>query len=352
MERFWKKKTLVSFILALFIVAIHNNTVVLFSAMDSRPDLIFITEFFNNLFSLTITRVAVPLFFVLSGVCFFRDHEKGMYVKKIKSRIRTLFVPYLFWNGFLMAVIVLVSHTSCGKFLSFPDPILPTWKMMINGILFFRFNNAFWFVYALILLVMITPIINFLMREKWTGAISCALALMIPALFPKQFAAIFQGQFYSSIFFYFAGCFLGKYYFRFFSQKANQKKIILSGIVCSLFVILKLAELYDLIHIHEIIMNIVLLTAAIAFWFVCDCFTEKIKMKPFMNDSFMLYALHPFIGNVFTNLMVLCWGKNFALAIPLHILTYILTVVFSLALAGLLKHSVPRSYGVISGNRG
>ncbi len=352
MERFWKKKTLVSFILALFIVAIHNNTIVSFSAASNRPSLIFIGELFNNLFSLTITRVAVPLFFILSGVCFFRNYEKGMYAKKLKGRIKTLFAPYLFWNGLLMAVIILCSHTPCKKLLSFSNPIVPTWRMAIEGILFFRFNNAFWFIYALILLVMITPVIDFLMRKKWTGAIACALALAIPTLFSKQFSVIFQGQFYSAIFFYFAGCFLGRYYFRSFSQKADRKKTVISGIVCGLFVILKLAELYNFIHVHEAIMNIILLAAAMAFWFICDCFTEKIKMKSFMNDSFMLYALHPFIGNIFTNLIILWWGQKTALAIPSYILAYILTVSISLFLAESLKRFAPRLYGVISGNRG
>lgn len=352
MGRFWKKKAMVSFLLALFIVAIHNNTIVLFSAMGSRPDLIFTAELFNRLFSLTITRVAVPLFFVLSGVCFFRNYEKGMYIKKLKSRIKTLFVPYLFWNGFFMAIIILLSHTLCGKFLSFPNPIVPTGKTVVAGILFFRFNNAFWFVYALILLVLITPAINILMRRKWSGAISCALALLIPALFSKPFTAIFQGQFYSAIFFYFAGCFLGKYDFLSFSQKASQKKMAVSGIVCILFVILKIAMFYDFIHLPEIIMNVVLLAAAIAFWFVCDCFVEKIKMKSFLNDSFMLYALHPFIGNIFTNQIVSCWGEKTALAIPSYILVYAFTIGVSLALAELLKHFAPRLYGVIAGNRG
>ncbi len=170
--------------------------------------------------------------------------------------------------------------------------------------------------------------------------------------FSKPFVMIFQGNFYSAIFFYFIGCFLGKYYFEFFSQKTDKKQMIVSGIVCLLFVILKMAELYDFIRVNEVIMNIILLAAAMAFWVICDCFTDKIKMKSFMNDFFMLYALHPIIGSVFTNRIVQCWGDKMGLAIPSCILTYVLTVVISLLLAEFLKHYVPRLYRVISGNRG
>ncbi len=352
MERFWNKKTVVSFILALFIAAIHNNTIVSFSAAGNSAPLIFTAELFNNLFSLTITRVAVPLFFVLSGACFFRNYEKGMYLKKIKSRIKTLFVPYLFWNTFLMAVIILLSYTSFRKLLSFSAAIVPTGRMIAEGIIWFRFNNAFWFIYALIILVVITPLIDLCMRKKSTGYVSCVLALIIPAVFSKQFVAIFQGQFYSAIFFYFVGCLIGRYYFDFFSKKAGKKQIMVSVIVCVLFVILKVAEIYTFISVDELVMNIVLLAAAMAFWTACDCFADKIKMRSFMSNSFMLYALHPFIGTVISNLIVQLWGEKTVLAIPSYILAYVLTVGSSLALAELLKHCVPKLYRVVSGNRG
>ncbi len=190
------------------------------------------------------------------------------------------------------------------------------------------------------------------MRKKWTGYVSCVLAFIIPAVFSKQFVAIFQGNFYSAIFFYFVGCLIGRYYFDFFSKKTGKKQKIASSIVCVLFVALKMAELYNFICVNELVMNIVLLAAAMAFWTVCDRFAEKVKLKSFMNNSFMLYALHPFIGTVISNLIVLCWGEKTVLAIPSYILVYVLTVVLSLSLAELLKHYIPRLYRVVSGNRG
>ena len=56
-------------------------------------------EFFHCLFVNIITRVAVPLFFVFSGYLFFyknRSFTFGTYFMKLKKRVRSLLVPYLF----------------------------------------------------------------------------------------------------------------------------------------------------------------------------------------------------------------------------------------------------------------
>lgn len=352
MERFWDKKTIVSFILALFIAAIHNDTIAAFSTMGGDPSLLFIARAFDALSSLTLTRVAVPLFFILSGVCFFRDHERMLYAKKIKSRIRTLLIPYLFWNGTLMAILILLSHTPYRGLVSLSAPIVPTWRMIVEGLIWFRSNNPFWFLYALILLTVSTPLIGLLMQKRWTGYAACALALIVPAIFPGPFTVVFQGRFYPSIFFYVVGCFLGRYHFAFFSQRFGKRQRIVSACICALFVVLKMAELYAVIRIHAVILDILSLAAALAFWILCDLFVEKIEIRPYMRDSFMLYALHPVIGTVLTNLTVSCWGERTAAAIPAAISVYALTISLSLFLAGALRQHVPRLYRVISGNRG
>lgn len=50
-------------------------------------------------FSETLPHVAVPLFLHFSGYLFFKEGEfdKTLYLRKLKSRFRTLFVPYIIW---------------------------------------------------------------------------------------------------------------------------------------------------------------------------------------------------------------------------------------------------------------
>lgn len=46
-----------------------------------------------------LARIAVPLFFFISGFLFFyhSDFSKEIYRKKLKKRIRTLLIPYMFY---------------------------------------------------------------------------------------------------------------------------------------------------------------------------------------------------------------------------------------------------------------
>lgn len=61
------------------------------------------------LFSNVIGRFSVPMFFIISGFLFFRSgiFNKGTYMAKLRSRVKTLLIPYLLWNliGFLYFVI-------------------------------------------------------------------------------------------------------------------------------------------------------------------------------------------------------------------------------------------------------
>ena len=59
-----------------------------------------VSRFVQEYFSQSLARVAVPLFFVISGYLLFQGYEPrfDVYKKKIASRIYTLLVPFVFWN--------------------------------------------------------------------------------------------------------------------------------------------------------------------------------------------------------------------------------------------------------------
>ena len=53
------------------------------------------------LFSEGICRVAVPIFFLVSGYLFFVKLEEwntNIWIDKLKKRVKTLLIPYVLWN--------------------------------------------------------------------------------------------------------------------------------------------------------------------------------------------------------------------------------------------------------------
>ncbi len=73
-----------------------------FSSLDlSQPSGLDFYNFFRVSISKVLTHVCVPVFFFISGSLFFIGLEKWskiVYLKKIKKRIKSLFVPFLLWN--------------------------------------------------------------------------------------------------------------------------------------------------------------------------------------------------------------------------------------------------------------
>lgn len=62
-------------------------------------------DIISKLFSGLIPSSCVPLFFLISGFLFFwkvKDFSLKTYGKKIKNRLRTLVIPYLIWNTFMI----------------------------------------------------------------------------------------------------------------------------------------------------------------------------------------------------------------------------------------------------------
>ena len=80
-----------------------------------------INEFIQTLISQELARCAVPLFFLMSGYLFFSGAawSTEKYKTKIRSRISTLLIPFLFWNILvLMLFAAAQSHPKTAPFIS------------------------------------------------------------------------------------------------------------------------------------------------------------------------------------------------------------------------------------------
>lgn len=63
-----------------------------------------------------IAKIAVPAFFLISGFLFFlnvNNWEKQVYVSKLKSRSKTLLLPYILWNALPILLIVILNIYYC-----------------------------------------------------------------------------------------------------------------------------------------------------------------------------------------------------------------------------------------------
>lgn len=115
-----------------------------------------------------ITRVAVPLFFVFSGYLFFyknRSFTSGTYFMKLKKRVRSLLVPYLFWITLLALYYVILDRFVLEE---------PLYLTSVDGLysIFYNFNKTgypisiqFWYIRDLMVTILLSPIIYWLIKK-------------------------------------------------------------------------------------------------------------------------------------------------------------------------------------------
>lgn len=115
----------------------------------------------------TIARVAVPLFFMMSGFLFFRGgaFSAAIYQGKLRSRVKSLLIPFLFWNLALFALVAVGQHVPrLAPF--FNGQNLPLIAMSpfqivdaVIGITRFPTAYQFWFIRDLMTLVILSPLL-------------------------------------------------------------------------------------------------------------------------------------------------------------------------------------------------
>ena len=167
------------------------------------------TYFLEFVFS-TFTRVAVPVFFVISGYLLFKHYN----ISKIARRTRTVFVPFLLWSIITIAVFAFLQHV---PFLSsyFNNQFQLTFESVFTRTFIKPLNGALWFLRDLYILVLISPIIWRINQNKFCSHVVLLCLFIIWIIQPVRFLTE------SGLFFY-----LGTY---FASRKELKFNLKLNG---------------------------------------------------------------------------------------------------------------------------
>lgn len=159
-----------SFIATILVIYIHTYNVDMYglATKDGLSTSLLIS--FEILISHFLAKGAVPMFFFISAFLFYHNftnkyNRYHWYREKLRKRIKTLIIPYFFWN-LIAYIIFLLPH-----FFSFLRPVMRQWIRNINttdflfSIIFYKYNYVFWFMFDLILSVFICAFIHAYFRK-------------------------------------------------------------------------------------------------------------------------------------------------------------------------------------------
>lgn len=308
--------------------------------------------------------IAVPLFFLISGFLFFHGvitFTGQIYLQKLKKRVRSLLIPYLFWN-LLVITFFFLSQTFLPGLMSgnnkmicdysISDWIWAFWNTnMINSL-----NNIdlgaypicfqFWFIRDLMVVMLFSPVVYLLVKRLRKYAVLC---LGILWGFSWWFDVV---GFNSGAFFFFsAGAYFSIYRKSFLTllKPILPMAVISYGLIVMVELCFKGQVWCSYLHNIGILVGIVLVIALSARFIK----TEEWRANSFLSDSsFFIYAYHamPLAFGV-KILFKLLQPRTDGMILGLYLLCPAVTILIGLALYYLLQKYFPKVTSVITGGR-
>ena len=355
-ELYWKRIQLISFILAVFIIIRHNSSVYNYNSS------LCLTLY--DCLKYSITEVAVPLFFLISGFNFFNNFSISDQKRKFTNRIKSLLVPYLVWNSIYCIFCTIISNDFFSRFFIGRERFEVTPWNIIWGILFHNnCNSQFWFIFELMVCVLLNPLIYYVIRKKSLG-VFFLLALYVSIMFfglklPEYF-------FYrtDSFLYYYFGAFLGLHFNKFFFADVKSRTIqprrsssgrfiridemqLFAGLVCVL------ASMFLLIpNLHSGIRFFVIIISSFGLWSLSICCKYfKLRWVPLGGVTFLMYAAHGIIQPIVVKLLYLVLPKFAWMAVINFFLAIVITVLACMGLRFVTKRYFPFVDKLITGWR-
>ncbi len=292
-----------------------------------------------------IARLGVPLFFIISGVLFFRNYDNSMYFKKIKSRFKSLFIPYIVWNTLCMLFSIITSYSFISNYFIGREKFIITLPNVIDAILNHGCNIPFWFIQELIILILLSPILYYIIKNKYIGI------SIISAIFILQGSGCVIPLVSSGIFPFLLGGLIGRHFFDAFSKKSSFKWQIFGGSAIVVSSIVICFKTFNLFIIPSFVYYALIYISAVSFWLFADLFIDKLKNRQFYSSSFLVFAMHVNVSAVVTKLLYFILPKSSYFAF----LNCALTIIISLFLINIfgiiLKRFLPKIYSVLTGAR-
>lgn len=334
-----------------------------------NPDWFF---FIVNFISEVLVRINVPLFFVISGFLFFyrTDFSETVYKHKLKSRAKTLLVPYLLWNSIAILWKLIFFLPVLSSFVR-PVEIDLSFTRIINTFFFdtdnrgifigpvhaesspeiYPINDPLWYVRDLMLMAICSPIIHWLIKRMgiWLVALLGTFWFLSSIIFPNG------GYVYMltvASFFFSWGAYFSISAKNIVFSFRKMKYIPMVYLIVALVDLLTIGREYN-IFIHKIGILLGIASAVVVVSYLIEFEIVKTN-KTLANSSFFIYVLHNlFIGLVgkFVFLMLHIPENNPLAMLALYFGVPLFSVAVCLILYILLKRYTPKVCNLLTGNR-
>lgn len=312
--------------------------------------------FIQNFFSEGITRIAVPIFFCISGYLFYLNCRGtfGEFILKYKKRAKSLALPYLLWSLWgLVFYFALQNFPQSKNFFTKELIINYSFLKFLDTLFINPIPYQLWFIRDLIVIVLLSPLIYWII--KYLRIIPLViLSILWLDLFDFTFI-IFSNE---AILFFCLGAYFSIHQTEYMLQKLNQKSYLVFLFVWILIVFYKtilISQNSDQQILITLLHKISIWIGMVAIWSLYDI--KMLKEKPnkpilyLSQFSFFIYVFHEPILSVVKKGLFYIIGSSEMASLAIYITGPIITITLSIITAALLKKYLLKFYEFITGAR-
>lgn len=342
-KHFSEKITWLSFIMSVFVMYIHANNL-------NNTGLAYTRKSFDyNITMLlggAIGGIAVPFFFMMSGYWYFRfDIFKKSAVKtilfKLKTRVKSLLIPYLLWNTLGMLFYMCITRIPfISKMMNVSEIIPITVKTLFKGVFCHAYYFPFWYLQNLILLTALTPLFLYILRKK--KLVELIIILFVVLNFFDFSIPLLQ---LSSILFFLLGSYFSVYHKNVFEKRYTKKEGFIAGGVLLFRIIV-----YMYVPNNDIGINSLMLFVSVISLHVAIDFIDKYKLTWFKKQSFFIYASHIIPVTVIMKILSKISTGDCSASIAYLMTPWIALFIIYIA-AKIVNKLMPKCYQVLCGGR-
>lgn len=345
------KLKFLSFFLMILVVFIHSeNLLVKFSTGNIMAQKLSMNSFIQNFFSNGICRIAVPLFFIISGYLFFLKIEYSFsgFFRKYKSRFYSLFVPYIIWSSYGIALYFILQLFPFTKIYFTHYINQYSLSDFVKTLFIYPLTHQLWFIQDLMIIVLISPIIYLLIKYLNLFSLLVFFLLWYNDLI----------MFNQCIFFFSLGAFFSITK-RTIDSKRFEKFSIVTFFLWIVILIIKTILLVNNI-IDEFWDSMILKTSLIlgvfSIWFLYDLFFKNtdfslMRMGSLFSFSFIIYVFHEPLLTIIKKALFHFMGFSELSSLLIYFLAPILSIIISILVGINLLKRTPKLYKILTGNR-
>lgn len=350
------KLRIISFVAIIMVLFLHSYSL---TVEFNSANMNFSSKYnvlIQNFFSQGITKIAVPVFFFISGYLFFLGFRgtTNEIVLKYKKRAKSLLLPYLFWSIWgLFLYFVLQLFPQSKNFFTNELIVNFSFAKILNTIFLNPIPYQLWFLRDLIVLVILSPLIYWIIKHF--QLIPIVLLFVIWLGFFNFSFVIFLND---SIFFFCLGAYFAINKNEYLIKKLNQKSYLAFFLLWLIIVSIKtilISQNSDLTILLLILHKLSIITGLLAIWSIYDIIMLKAEPNKAILRlsyfSFFIYTFHEPLLTIIRKGFFHIVGANEVMSITIYFLNPIATIIISVLVGSFIKNHFPKFYGVITGGR-